>query len=43
MNNVLMLEISNCLSDKETPQAALDNAAKEFETILEGNLPVTYQ
>lgn len=43
MNNVLMLEISNCLSDKETPQEALDNTAKEFETILEGSLPVTYQ
>ena len=43
MNEALMLQLSNCLAGQETPKDALDNAAKEFETILEGKLPVTYQ
>lgn len=43
MNNALMLELSNTLSGKIEPKAALDNAAAEFEKILSGNLPVTYQ
>ncbi|MGI6117720.1 MAG: ABC transporter substrate-binding protein [Bilifractor sp.] len=43
MDNALMLELSNCLSGDETPQEALDKANDEFTTILEGNLPVTYQ
>lgn len=43
MNNALMLELSNTLAGKTEPSAALNNAAAEFEKILSGSLPVTYQ
>lgn len=43
MNNALMLQLSNTLTGEVEPQAALDTAAAEFETILSGKLPVTYQ
>ena len=43
MDNVLMLELSNTLAGKTTPKEALDHAASEFEKILDGKLPVTYQ
>ena len=43
MDNVLMLELSNTLAGKTTPKEALDKAAAEFEKILDGKLPVTYQ
>lgn len=43
MDEVLMLELSNTLAGECTPQEALDNAAAEYEVILEGKLPVTYQ
>ncbi|MGI6070077.1 MAG: ABC transporter substrate-binding protein [Blautia sp.] len=43
MNNVLMLELSNTLAGKTDPKTALDNTAAEFEKILSGSLPVTYQ
>ena len=43
MDNILMLQLSNVLSDKASPQEALDTAAQEFAKELEGKLPVTYQ
>lgn len=43
MNNVLMLQLSNAVVGEVEPQQALDNAAAEFEKILDGKLPVTYQ
>lgn len=43
MDEVLMLELSNTLAGNCTPQQALDNAAAEYEVILDGKLPVTYQ
>ena len=43
MNEELMLEISKVMSDQATPKDALDAAAKKYEEILNGKLPVTYQ
>lgn len=43
MNEALMLQLSNCLAGEVSPQEALDNTAAEYETILEGKLPITYQ
>jgi len=43
MDEALMLQISNTLAGKYTPQEGLDSVAESFEEILDGKLPVTYQ
>ncbi len=43
MNEALMLEISNVLSDISAPQEALDKCQEKYLEILDGQLPVTYQ
>ena len=43
MNEVLMLQLSNALTGKATSQEALDATAKEYESLLDGQLPIAYQ
>ena len=43
MSAELSLQLSNTLSGKAEPKAALDAVAKEWAKILDGKLPVTYQ
>lgn len=43
MDEVLRLQLSNCLAGQVSPQEALDTTAAEYEKILEGKLPVDYQ
>ena len=43
MNEALMLQLSNVLSGKAEPKEGLDAVAKEYEKLLDGQLPITYQ
>ena len=43
MNEVLMLKISDVLAGNSKPEDALASAQEEFEKILSGKLPVSYQ
>ena len=43
MDEILRLQLSNCVAGQATPQEALDTVAAEYEKILEGKLPVDYQ
>jgi len=43
MNEELMLQISNVIAGQSTPAAALAAAQREYERLLAGQLPVTYQ
>ena len=43
MNEELMLELSNAISEQATPKDALQAAQKKYEEILTGKTPVTYQ
>ena len=43
MNEALMLQLSNVLAGKAESKAALDAVAKEYEKLLDGQLPITYQ
>jgi multiple sugar transport system substrate-binding protein len=43
MNNEMMLELSRVISDEQSSEAALTNLKSKYETLLQGQLPLTYQ
>ena len=43
MNEALMLQLSNALAGKVDSKTALDAVEKEYEKLLDGQLPITYQ